>query len=1084
MDKIRVLQIGGNTQKNGVTTYLLNTYKMLFNEFEFIFINTAFRESNEEVRKEIEKYQGRIIHLPYFGDFNDIEEDYRRVLRDIKPDVVHTHYFLSNGDFLRVAHEEFIPLRISHVHNNKSGYLSVSNQEKLMNQRKLIEKHATLKLAVSKDSGYFLYGDNDYTISKMVMNIESFYEIHDKEELYQKYNLDSNIKYSIFIGRFAFQKNVFFFIELLKRFKDRVLIMVGEGKEKENFIAKLEEENLSGKVIFMDDSNLVEKYNLADTYLLPSLYEGSSITLIEAQLCGLRCIASNKQCDSSNLGNVKYISLDIDLWMNEIEIKRKIINDIDKSLINPDHIAETYRKIYSNDNLISDLYVEIARRFKLGCRGNYSNQTKVYEYYKRAHELGSIKGSFYYSLLYFEGSGVKKDVDYAFEIVEKIYDEIVDRANSGDQDYLTILGDIFSFGIYRDRDLPKASNLYNEAVKLGQTEAMCSLAYMYEVGSGVHKDEKKAYELYLKSAEYGYLHSMRDVGLCYLNGIGIKRDYRQALLWLNKASNENYAHATADLAKMYLNGLGVYKNEQKAIQYLQLSILQDKSRGIRDLIKLNIDINGIKNNKIIYLNRKSLDSPEDLDENVIVDNTVVINKDIIKIKPNIFYQHKEINKFFVENDNLRYAAYNGVLYSKDLKILIRFPIASTIKNYKVPDHVEIIGNSAFDDCSNLISVDLNQVQIIEDWAFHGCDSLTKVFIPSYVREVGVYAFGSCESLEEIIVDSNNDFFSSYQEALYSKEFKTLIQYPIAKKDKIFNSHVKCEKIAFRALSDAINLEYIHLTSVKQIEEKAFYYSENLSKIEIYSDEIEKNKNMFDHTLVSDFSYVNPIKKLHLFADVHGVLRYDIIKNYVEINTLDKSDTIVVLGDFGLVWEEPMNNELLVFYNSLPCEVLFIDGNHENFDFLKKFPTEYKLGSSVAKISSNVFHLLRGNIYVIGEKIIFTFGGAYSIKRDTESSPVYVWKEELPSKNEYNNALSNLKKYNFKVDYVFTHQGPRFILDNINYRYSKNEHVLLDFLSKLADKTCFDKWFFGHIHQDIDINRYKSIYNGHEVIKVD
>lgn len=1084
MDKIRVLQIGGNTQKNGITTYLLHTFKKLYNDFQFIFINTAFRDSDTEVKQEIEDLGGRIIHLPYNGEFKDIEEEYRKILIDIKPDVVHAHYFLSNGDFLRIANEELTPIRISHVHSNKSQYLEECNQEKLIHQRDMIEKYATLKLAVSKDSGKFLYGDNEYIVSKMVLNLGEFYEIKDKNELFNKYNLDISVRYSIFVGRFAFQKNVFFFIELLKKFKDRKLIMIGEGKLKDDFINKLEVEKLKDKVLFMDDSNLTEKYNLADTYLLPSFYEGSSITLIEAQLCGLKSIASNKQCDSSNLGNVKYIALDPKLWINEIETKQQGKAHIDQSIINPEYVAETYRKYYSNDKSIADAYIGLAKKFKLGSRSNYSNREKVLEYYKRAHELGSIKGSFYYALLHFEGSGVTKDIEFSLKIIESIYDDILVKANNGEQDYLTILGDIYSFGIYKNKDLQKAASLYNKAAKLGHTEAMCSLAYMYQIGSGVNENEEIAFELYLESAENGYLHSMRDVGLCFLNGIGTKTDYQKALYWLTKASSENYAHATADLAKMYLNGYGVEQSNQKAIDYFRLSILQDKPRGLRDLIKLNIDINGIEKNEIVNLNRTSLNSTEDLDDNVIVDNAVIINKDILKVEPNIFYNNKEVNKFFVENDNPNYAAYNGVLYSKDLKTLVRFPTASTIKDFKIPDHVLVIGNSAFDDCVNLVSIDLNLVQKIEGWAFHGCDSLEEIVIPSNVKKIGKYAFGSCDCLKKIVVDQSNKYFSSYQDTLYTKDYKTLLQYPIGKKDKIFNSHINCEEVAFRSLSDAVNLEYINLLNVRRIGEKAFFYCENLSRIDVHYENIKTDNVMFLHTKTNKLNYVERIKKLHMFADTHGVERYEIIKEYVADNCLNKSDAIVVLGDFGLVWEEPMNKELFNFYNELPCEVLFVDGNHENFDYLQKFPRGYKYGSEITKISNNISHLRRGNVYMLGLHKFFAFGGAYSIKQDINSSPVIVWKQELPTKKEYDHAFQTLKENDYKVDYVITHQGPRSILDKINYIYSKNEYTFLDFLNLLSNKIEFKKWLFGHIHQDIDLGKYKSLYKEYEVIKLD
>ncbi|MFW5889409.1 MAG: hypothetical protein ACOCUD_03415, partial [Bacillota bacterium] len=103
MKKIKVVQIGGNTQKNGITTYLINTYKHLYPNFQFIFINTAYREPNKEIEYIIKQLGGKTYHLPYSGKFDDIEQDYFNLLKNEKPDVVHAHYFFSNGDFLRIA---------------------------------------------------------------------------------------------------------------------------------------------------------------------------------------------------------------------------------------------------------------------------------------------------------------------------------------------------------------------------------------------------------------------------------------------------------------------------------------------------------------------------------------------------------------------------------------------------------------------------------------------------------------------------------------------------------------------------------------------------------------------------------------------------------------------------------------------------------------------------------------------------------------------------------------------------------------------------------------------------------------------
>ena len=57
--------------------------------------------------------------------------------------------------------------------------------------------------------------------------------------------------------------------------------------------------------------------------------------------------------------------------------------------------------------------------------------------------------------------------------------------------------------------------------------------------------------------------------------------------------------------------------------------------------------------------------------------------------------------------------------------------------------------------------------------------------------------------------------------------------------------------------------------------------------------------------------------------------------------------------------------------------LFVDGNHENFDRLYEYPVEEWHGGKVHKIRPSVIHLMRGQIFEIEGKSIFTFGGASS-----------------------------------------------------------------------------------------------------------
>ena len=91
--------------------------------------------------------------------------------------------------------------------------------------------------------------------------------------------------------------------------------------------------------------------------------------------------------------------------------------------------------------------------------------------------------------------------------------------------------------------------------------------------------------------------------------------------------------------------------------------------------------------------------------------------------------------------------------------------------------------------------------------------------------------------------------------------------------------------------------------------------------------------------------------------------------------LDKGDTLIVCGDFGFVWDgSPKEKKLLDYLGSRKYTVAFVDGTHENYDLLKKYRMTVWNGGRVHRISGNLFHLMRGQIYTIEGLRIFTFGG--------------------------------------------------------------------------------------------------------------
>lgn len=71
-----------------------------------------------------------------------------------------------------------------------------------------------------------------------------------------------------------------------------------------------------------------------------------------------------------------------------------------------------------------------------------------------------------------------------------------------------------------------------------------------------------------------------------------------------------------------------------------------------------------------------------------------------------------------------------------------------------------IPDSAFMNCSNLIKIDMPEVDFIGNGAFWRCSSLEELHIPRSVKEIGFGIFGGCSNLRAITVDPDNEYYFS------------------------------------------------------------------------------------------------------------------------------------------------------------------------------------------------------------------------------------------------------------------------------------------------------------------------------------
>ncbi|MDF1494976.1 metallophosphoesterase family protein [Caproiciproducens sp. CPB-2] len=209
--------------------------------------------------------------------------------------------------------------------------------------------------------------------------------------------------------------------------------------------------------------------------------------------------------------------------------------------------------------------------------------------------------------------------------------------------------------------------------------------------------------------------------------------------------------------------------------------------------------------------------------------------------------------------------------------------------------------------------------------------------------------------------------------------------------------------------------------------------------------------------------------IYLTGDIHSNLGVDRLTRFFENKRITKEDFVIILGDVGVCWDGGKKDTLLKqTLHELPLTTLFIDGNHENFELLNDYPVSYWNGGQVHEIEPDIIHLMRGQVFEIEKKTFFTMGGVASTDKMYRTEGISWRAEELPSEEEYEQGLKALNRNGNKVDYILTHTAPYEVISAMEMEIFEEEDVLRQYLQTISDETEFKHWYFGHFHEDLDI----------------
>lgn len=222
--------------------------------------------------------------------------------------------------------------------------------------------------------------------------------------------------------------------------------------------------------------------------------------------------------------------------------------------------------------------------------------------------------------------------------------------------------------------------------------------------------------------------------------------------------------------------------------------------------------------------------------------------------------------------------------------------------------------------------------------------------------------------------------------------------------------------------------------------------------------------------------------IYVTGDLHGdISRF---KNRT-IKKMKKGDTLLVCGDFGFIWDGSKKEaKTLKKLGKKKYNIMFVEGCHENYDLLYKYPQEEYCGGKVRIISGNLMQMTRGSIFTIDGVKLFVFGGGQQYEKEIRKENNTYWEQELPTIDELKSAIDNLKSEDNKVDYIITHEPPAMLKDFVEALdpviFTNEMNSTFNMISK---NVTFKKWFFGKCHKNKIIPpRFHAVFT--DVIKLD
>lgn len=341
----RVAIIGMTENRGGIESVIMNIYKNIDRskvQFDFVLPHNMGTMAFEE---EVLQMGGRIFRIIYseresMKKAKDTLFKYFKEHPEVK--VVHLHSNFPYAFPLKIAKKAGVPVRILHAHNSvllfdsEKGIKSKIKALRNYIVYKQIDKYPNVFFSCSDLAAKSTFKDKEYVWVKNGIELEQFeYNELIRNELRKAYDVEEDEVLIGFVGRLCSRKNPLYVLEVFREYNKinpkSKLAFIGEGELKGSIEKKLQEYGLQDKVILPGMVADAHKwYQAFDLFLLPSLFEGLPVVLVEGQVSGLPSLVSDtitKQINLTELIKYKSNKLPAEEWAKDIQSMLEKKND-------------------------------------------------------------------------------------------------------------------------------------------------------------------------------------------------------------------------------------------------------------------------------------------------------------------------------------------------------------------------------------------------------------------------------------------------------------------------------------------------------------------------------------------------------------------------------------------------------------------------------------------------------------------------------------------------------------------------------------------------------------------------------------